>query len=96
MSSRARCNRNYGGHPFFVGYKHIKYVWCLHCECVWPKSDWISNRWHCPGVNCDGSPLDAWPYESNFLTDNYPDSPKNPVPGFHRPLYSDCSDFIPF
>ena len=64
-----------------------KYIWCLHCEKVFNKEDWLKNKFHCPDNNCDGSPIDAWDW--NDLLKNNPVHPKIPEPGKYYPLYSD-------
>lgn len=61
------------------------YVWCLHCERVWPKSEWISKDWNCPGSDCDGGPLDAWKWEEHFFSNpERPECPENPIDKAHK------------
>ena len=77
-----------GEHLFLSGYESSNYVWCLHCERVWPKSDWISKGWNCPGNDCDGGPLDAWKWEEHFFSNpKRPECPENPKPWSSWPLY---------
>lgn len=49
-------------HPFLEGFESVEYVWCLHCERVYPKTEWVKTNWDCPGLPCDGGPFDAWPW----------------------------------
>lgn len=79
-------------HPFFDGFERANYIWCFHCEHVWPKSDWVSNSWHCPDSVCDGSPFDSWKWEEHFIfSGNYPSYPRHPEPGSFWPLYPDST-----
>jgi hypothetical protein len=38
------------------------YIWCLHCERVYSKSEWLKNDNCCPNEQCIGSLLDEWPW----------------------------------
>lgn len=60
------------------------YVWCLHCERAAEREKWIKNNEECPYTDCDGSPLDAWPWSTPQKENNYP---KRPKPDKVYPLY---------
>ncbi len=64
-----------------------KYVWCLHCEKVFTKNDWLKNKFCCPNKGCDGSPLDAFDWKD--VLKNNPSNPKIPEEGKYYSLYSD-------
>lgn len=39
---------------------NTKYIWCLHCERVALREDWVKNDCNCVYEGCSGSELDAW------------------------------------
>lgn len=43
---------------FFAG---CRYVWCLHCERVYPVSQWIGRGGWCPG--CRAGAIDGWNWD---------------------------------
>lgn len=78
---------------FLDRYEGESHIWCLHCERVWPVEYWQSNGFHCPGQDCDGSPIDAWPWSK--LADGHNHYPEHPATGGGYPLYCDrleCRD----
>jgi hypothetical protein len=61
------------------------WVWCLHCERVYPRQQWEDGNLSCPTPGCDAEPIDAWPWES--LREHHPEYPEVPGPGAHYPWY---------
>lgn len=60
------------------------YWWCLHCECVYLRSSWISNSFCCPNSSCNGSYIDVWQWDEFFFDKGYPLFPSE---GTCYPLY---------
>lgn len=58
------------------------YLWCLHCETVDLRENWVKNDAECP--TCNAGALDAWVWSSIAVENGYP---KEPKPGTVYPMY---------
>ncbi|GIM47661.1 hypothetical protein DNHGIG_32100 [Collibacillus ludicampi] len=67
------------------------YIWCLHCECVYPSKDWRKKGQQygfCP--NCGASEFtDGWNWSKLVKYNGYP---KIPEVGKHYPLYPESGE----
>ena len=76
-------------HPFYEE-THGEFTWCLHCERASETEEWVNNEWECPHDGCNGSALDAFPWEADtWPRRQHPEYPEVPQEGVYYPLYGE-------